>query len=189
MHSRLRRVFLTALILLTLPLLASCAYHFAAAKRALPGGYNRLSIPIFKNRTSEPGIESFFTKAMIEELERNKYAEITTGDDAQVILEGEITGLTYVRGASTEVPNIKVQLATEYRVVISTAVRLVRRSDQKVLWEGLFSGEKQYPAPRITMENLNSANAIYNHSAQLQNIAVLARSMMAQAHSQMTENF
>jgi curli biogenesis system outer membrane secretion channel CsgG len=174
----------------------SCAYHFGAIKKSLPGCYNKVSVPVFKNKTQETGIENFFTRAMIEELERNRFADVTNEDEAQVILEGTITDLKYERGAYfSATDNLGVTLpdqtalSKEYYIDVTTELKLVRKADHKVLWSSTYDGQKQYPAPRITTKGLNSANALYNHSARLQNIAAIAKEMMAQAHNHMTENF
>src|SRR5687768_11191615 len=100
----------------------SCAYHFGALKRSLPGGYNKVSVPVFKNSTQEPGIESFFTTAMIEELERNRFASVTPDEEAQVVLEGTVTSIAYDRGAFFSQDDLGVtlpgdaSLAKEYYV-------------------------------------------------------------------------
>jgi hypothetical protein len=174
----------------------SCAYHFGALKRSLPGGYNKVSVPVFKNKTQETGVEAFFTTAMIEELERNRFANVTEDEEAQVVLEGTVTSISYNRGAyfssgddlGVTLPEGTV-LTKEYYVTATTQLRLIRKSDQKVLWVSSYNSEKQYPAPQITIKGLNSANALYNHSARLQIVSALAKEMMAQAHNHMTENF
>lgn len=160
----------------------------------MPGGYNKVSVPVFKNATAEPGIESYFTSAMIEELERHGLADVTIEDDAQVVVTGTINSVRYERGAylsSTELSqNLPdAVMAKEYYINVNALVKLVRKSDQKVLWSSTFDGRRLYQAPQITIKGLNSANALYNHSARLQNIATMAKEMMEQAHNHMTENF
>ncbi|HEX4925232.1 MAG TPA: LPS assembly lipoprotein LptE [Bdellovibrionales bacterium] len=202
---RLRNVPLAARMwpLAICVLLSSCAYHFGSSNRSLPGGYTKVSVPIFKNSTGEVGVETYFTTAMIEELERHDLAEVTGEHDAQVELQGTIQNIRYERGAYQPIPSdtssggqpnpdlipLGTALAKEYYISVSTEVKLVRRSDQKVLWSNTFNSRRQYPAPYITTIGLNSANALYNHSARLQNIATMAKEMMEQAHNHMTENF
>ncbi|MEQ1876874.1 MAG: LPS assembly lipoprotein LptE [Bdellovibrionia bacterium] len=163
--------------------------------RSLPGGYTKVSVPVFKNGTAETGIESYFTGAMIEELERHGLADVTNEDDSQVVVRGTIQSIRYERGAyqsgdlltSAGVPD--AVLAKEYYINVNAEVKLIRRSDQKVLWSSTFDGRRLYQAPQITTKGLNSANSLYNHSARLQNIATMAKEMMEQAHNHMTENF
>ena len=53
-----------------LVILAGCAYHAGSGDRQIPGGYRSIAVPVFKNQTNEPGIEAYFTNAMIVEIER-----------------------------------------------------------------------------------------------------------------------
>ena len=55
----------------------------------------------------------------------------------------------------------------QYRVVVVLLLQLVRNSDQKVLWEGVFDREQTYLTPHIGLAPLTSADALYNHSARL----------------------
>jgi hypothetical protein len=181
------------LSILFLPLLlGSCAYRFSALDRKLPGGYDRVAVPMFKNTTYQVGIEPFFTAALIEELQRDDFSKVTPKENAQVILEGAITRVYYGQGPSLDDANLKLKrayLVTEYRIYVSVSLQLKRVSDQKILWSGGFSGEKQYPAPQVTTDGLDTVNPNYNHSAQMQNMKILARDVMNQAYMNMTENF
>jgi hypothetical protein len=80
-------------------------------------------------------------------------------------------------------------LTTDYRLVVTTSLKLKRRSDDRIMWQGSFQGEKSYSAPRIGTPLANSANATYNHSVRMQTISAIADDMMTEAHDRMTENF
>jgi hypothetical protein len=175
---------------------SSCAYRFGSPERRIPGGYQLIAIPVFKNKTHEVSIESFFTQAMIMEVEKSSLAKVTSKEESQAIMQGEITNITYEMGTeiTNSVDDFKdlapgTALAKEYRIVITADIRLVRSSDMAVLWEGSFSGEGRYSAPVITKSVLNTANPLYNHSARVQNIQVIAQNMMAEAYERLTENF
>ena len=64
-----------------------------------------------------------------------------------------------------------------------------KRNDEKILWNGQFTGERTFSAARIQAAIVNSANPLYNLSARRRNIAVLAQDMVAEANDKMTENF
>jgi hypothetical protein len=83
------------LLLLTLALSGCSTYHFGKGGRALPGGYDRVAIPMFVNKTQEVGIEPYFTEALRTEFERSNAATVTNKIDAQLILEGTIMTVTY----------------------------------------------------------------------------------------------
>lgn len=176
--------------------LGGCAYQFGNAKRGIPGGYNRVAVPVFKNDTTEVGVETYFTSALIEEIERTRLAAVSGQSEAQVVLEGTVTGVDYVHGPQVtrsssgfgRLPEGAV-LTKEYRVVASVALRLRRKSDDKILWSGVFSGEQRYSAPQVQEAVANTVNPLYNHSARHQTIRGMARDMMSEAHNRMTENF
>lgn len=164
--------------------------------RTLPGGYAQVAIPVFKNRTQETGIETAFTNALIRRFARSQVARVSDKESAPLLLEGTITKLiteegpkvTNSPGGILKLPEQAV-LTTEYILRINANLILRRKSDEKVLWEGNFSNQKSYPAPRIGAPVINSANATYNQSARMEYIARLAEEMMIEAHDRMTENF
>lgn len=178
-------------------ILSSCAYRLGYLDRELPGGYQQIAIPVFENKTGEVGVEVYFTNSLRREFERSKVARVSDQSIAPVTLVGKVVSLGYAHdafvtggtgGEHTTLPEGAV-LTTQYRIIINTELEVRRNSDQKVLWRGNFSNERAYSAPRLGADGLNSANALYNHSARLHNIARLADEMMKQAHDRITENF
>ncbi len=195
--SKTQKPLLFWLLVLAL-VLSSCAYHVGDSDRQIPGGYRTVAIPVFKNKTLEAGIETYFTNALVREFERGRVGRVTSVNDAQTTLEGSIDSVNY--GVSTQVEAGKeagkaaflpphTLLNTEYRIFLVATLRLRRNSDQKVLWESSFNGERSYLAPQIGSEGINSANAVYNQSARYQNIQAMATDLMNEAHNRITENF
>ncbi|WP_253696961.1 LptE family protein [Bdellovibrio bacteriovorus] len=177
-------------------LLSGCAYRMGAASRSIPGGYKQISVPIFKNRTQETGIEVGFTNALILEFQRSRIARIVDNSLSEVAVIGQIDNIQYIPGAkrvageqsSAYLPNGTV-IATEYRILLTVTVKVVRQADGTELWSGSFSGERTYAAPQVTLAGVNSVNPLYNLSARRQNIDVMANDIMAEAHDRITENF
>lgn len=190
------RHFICALSLLG-GLLSGCAYSMGTGERRLPEGYQLISVPVFKNSTQEVGVEVPFTNAMIRELERSQIARVVPKSDAQVVLEGDIQKISYeVVNQVSCTPEtcpipipLQTVLNTEYRVLVYTKMQLRRVSDSKILWSEEFNSQKSYLAPKIGLEGLNSANALYNHSARQENLSSMAVDIMAEAHGRLTENF
>lgn len=185
---------LRQMFLLLILALSGCGYKFGLAEHALPGGYKQVAIPVFKNSSQDVGIEVPFTNALIRRFARSQVARVIDKESSPLILEGTIVNIDTISGpavTNTELRTLPdgAVLTTEYRLVISTNLILKRKSDEKVIWQGTFSNEKVYAAPRIGKEVLNSANATYNQSARMETIARLAEEMMAEAHDRMTENF
>lgn len=166
------------------------------SERTLPGGYAQVAIPVFRNTTQEPGIEIPFTDAIIRRFARSQVARVSDKESAPLLLEGTITKViteegpkvTNSPGGVRKLPDESV-ITTEYVLRINALLTLRRKSDDKIVWQGSFSNQKVYPAPRVGTPVINSVNATYNHSARMEYIARLAEEMMAEAHDRMTENF
>ena len=181
---------------LALPILlnVACTYKLGFSERGIPGGYENLAVPVFKNSTIEAGAEVYFTNAIILELERSRLARIVSKDLAQVTLDGMVTSIVYsaenpLFGSNLNFPQGVVPPTLGYRIYAKINLLLKRNYDQKLLWKSEFLGERTYNAPIVGTSGLNSADATYNHSAHYQNIAQLASDMMAEAHDRLTENF
>jgi hypothetical protein len=175
-------------------LAASCAYRIGSPDRSLPGGYRQVFVPVFKNKTMEPGIEVSFTNALIQEFERAKIGRVTPESQAEIIAEGEIETVEYAPAGKREytegssLPRGAV-LAAQYQIAILAKLTLLRSSDRSVLWTGEFAGERSYVAPQVIAAGINTVNPLYNLSARRQNIETIAIKMMSEAHDRMTENF
>lgn len=169
-------------------LLSGCAYRLGSPDRSLPGGYRQVFIPVFKNRSQEPGVEVAFTNHLIQEFERARIGRIVEADQAEVIAEGTIESVTYSPQAFG--PQITgANLATHYQILIRVNLVLRRNSDKSILWQGNFGGERTYMAPQVLAAGINTVNPLYNLSARRQNIEVAAADMMSEAHDRITENF
>lgn len=173
--------------------MTGCAYRVGSPDRSLPGGYKQIRVPLFQNKTMEPGVEVSFTNALRQEFERSKIARLSRDEEAEVYIEGSILSAQSVLGSPAssgdKLVDDKVVLATTYRVYVSVDAKLRRQSDNQILWQGTFSGETSYAAPRIFSPVLNSANPIYNLSSRRQAIESLSVELMSEAHDRMTENF
>jgi hypothetical protein len=169
---------------------ASCAYRQGAPERAVPGGFRQVRVPMFKNLSREVGIETSFTNAMIDELLRSRVATINPDADVEVL--GAIESVQYFPSGNNPIGNIGVDrpvLASDYRVVIVMDLSVKKKSDDKLLWSGKFTGQRTFSAARITAPVVNSANPLYNLSARRRNISALAQDMVVEATDKMTENF
>jgi hypothetical protein len=87
----MKLALLTILIITT----ACGSYQFGKGTRTIPGGYDRVAVPMFVNKTKEVGIEPYFTEGLRTEFERGHTASVTSVADAQLIIEGIITGVIY----------------------------------------------------------------------------------------------
>ncbi|WP_413578237.1 LptE family protein [Bdellovibrio sp. HCB290] len=175
--------------------LTGCAYQLGVASRTIPGGYKQISVPVFKNKTQEPGIEVAFTNSLIHEFQRSRVARVVDNSLSEVAVIGQIDNVQYLPGAkrvsgesSSYLPDGSV-IASEYRILLTVTVKVVRQADGTELWGGSFAGERTYAAPQVTLAGVNSVDPLYNLSARRQNIDLMANDLMLEAHDRITENF
>lgn len=178
------------LVFITVTVFHGCAYRFSQIDRSLPGGYKRVAVPVFTNKTYEPGAEVSFTNALIRELERFHQVAVVDKSDAEVSLVGEVVSLQYSSsGIVTEGVPPGTSLSSTYRVLATIQLRLIENSTQREIWQGPFVGERSYQAPLVTLKGLTSVNPLFNQSARMETIDVLARDMMLEVHNRLTERF
>lgn len=192
----MQRSYLVFLVTAMGFVMASCAYRIGSPDRSLPGGYRQVFVPLFKNRSMEPGIEVAFTNSLIQEFERAKIGRVSEENRAEVLLEGEIESVTYTPGGKIEYSEdgrkdlpVGAVMASSYTILILARINLVRSSDHSVLWSGSFRGERPYNSPQVLTAGVSSVNPLYNLSARRLAIDTIASSMMSEAHDRMTENF
>src|SRR6185436_15914604 len=68
---------------------AGCGYSL---RGNLPAHIKTVAVPVFRNRTSEPGVENFLTGAVVEAFSTNGRLRVVRPDRADSILEGEVVG-------------------------------------------------------------------------------------------------
>ncbi len=178
-------------------LASGCAsYKLGSVGRTIPGGYKQISIPVFKNRSQEPGVEVAFTNALIQNFHRSKVANVVSESLSDVVIEGSVDAVSSVPSARKSAGDASAPfmptgtvIATEYNVVATVTVQLVRVADGFVLWKDTFASDKTYAAPQVTLAGVNSVNPLYNLSARRQNIDTIASDLMIQVHDRITENF
>ncbi len=160
----------------------------------MPGGYSQVAIPVFKNKTDDVGIESYFTDALILRFARSRVARVGDKESSPVAIEGvlgqvrTIAGAGKVQNETFPLPDQAV-ITTYYTLTVTAYLKLKRKSDDRVIWEGSFTTEKNYYAPLLGTAVVNSANATYNHSIRQRTLSLIAEEMMLEAHDRMTENF
>lgn len=177
-------------------LLSSCAYKVGQKFRSLPGGYQKLSIPLMKNKSMEPGAEAVMTQALKEEFFRSTVLKVVNDSEAEVRLEGQIDNLRFdtkldgIMESSTNnfLPSGTV-LATSYNMNLNMTIKLVKISTMEVLWQSNFGSARPMSASRVTIAGLNSVNPIYNQNAKRLALESIAYELSNQIHSNLTENF
>jgi outer membrane lipopolysaccharide assembly protein LptE/RlpB len=116
-----------ALLLALVVANAGCGYSL---RGNLPGHINTVAVPIFRNRTSEPGVENFLTGAVVEAFSTNGRLKVVGTAQADSILEGEVTGYQ-VQSVAFD-PRANVQ---QYRLVVTLNLRFRDLKRDEVLFE------------------------------------------------------
>jgi len=111
-----------ALLLLLAVLLGGCGY---TVHGTLPSHINTVAVPIFRNRTPEPAIESLITRAVVEAFSTNGRLKVVSSGQADAILEGEIIDYNVTSIAFDRDANVR-----QYRLLVTVNLRMrdVRRN-------------------------------------------------------------
>jgi outer membrane lipopolysaccharide assembly protein LptE/RlpB len=102
--------------------LAGCGYSF---RGSLPDHIQTVAVPIFVNKTGEPAVENFLTNAVVEAFSTNGRLRVVRREEADAILEGEVTSYVIESIAYDSQANIR-----QYRLVVTMNLKLrdVRRN-------------------------------------------------------------
>ena len=101
--------------------LGACGYSF---RGTLPSHIHTVAVPIFLNRTQEPGVDSIITNAVAQAFVTNGRLRVVRLADADAILDGEI--MSYSVSPIAYDQSLNIQL---YRllVVLNLRMRDVKR--------------------------------------------------------------
>jgi hypothetical protein len=118
-------------LVLTAVLLAGCGY---GTRGSLPDHIKTVAVPVFKNRSLEPGVESAITSGVVNAFSNGGRVRVVSIDQADAILEGEVVGYSLEGLAFDRNANVR---AYRLRLVLNVEFRDVRRN--ALLWrqEGL----------------------------------------------------
>jgi outer membrane lipopolysaccharide assembly protein LptE/RlpB len=108
-------------------LLAGCGYSF---RGTLPEHVKTISVPIFVNRTQEPGVESIITRAVAEAFSTNGRLRVVRIEDADAVLEGEVTSYGVEAIAFDRTLNVQ-----QYRLVVILNLRMRDLRKNAVLFQ------------------------------------------------------
>lgn len=117
-----RRLVFTAALLLT----AGCGYSL---RGNLPSHIRTVAIPVFDNKTQEPAVEGFLTRAVVEAFVTSGRLRVVRPEEADSILEGEIVG--YRVDSLSFDPRANVR---EYRLTVTLNLQLRDTRKNVTLW-------------------------------------------------------
>ena len=121
-----KKRYARAIILFWL-LFSACGYQFVGGG-SFPSGITSISIEMFKNRTSETGVESIITNDLIYELTRHEQVVVTGSDKADAILTGVIKSIS-----ERTISHTGKYTSNERRVEVKVDLKLTGQSGG-VIW-------------------------------------------------------
>ena len=116
-----------ALALVAALLAGGCGYTIGGT---LPSHIQTVSVPIFRNSTREPGVESLITRAVVEGFSTNGRLRVVGSSQADAVLDGEITSYSVASIAFDKDANVRL-----YRVVVTVNLRMRDVKRNAVLFE------------------------------------------------------
>lgn len=174
----------------------ACAYKLSNKVDTLPKNIKVLFVPVFKNNSSEPLVENYFTDALRTEALRSGYAKISNSEDtADAVLNGSIESVDIVSDESVSLPQAdnylpnNTVLSAQAKVTVRAVLVLKKKGSSEVLWTSVFVQSRNYTPPQLTLPTINSANSLYNLSIRQQTLAVLSKEMMQLAFDRLVDNF
>lgn len=112
---------------LALSALGGCGY---STQSSLDAKYRTIAVSPFYDKTREYDLQAPLTEAVTRKFIHDTRLEVVKADDADLLLEGVITGLTR-RGLITD----RNDEVTQSLMVVTAGVRLTDRATGQVLWE------------------------------------------------------
>ena len=147
---------------------SACGYQFAGSGN-LPSGITSVQVKIFKNRSTETGIESVITNDLIYEFTRSKKFIVTKSDKAEGILTGIVksvrTDTIFAKGKGTTLTrrvkvSVDVTLTDQNKTVIWSGNNISENEAYDVVSDGLANE----PSKRAAINRLSKrlAEKIFN---------------------------
>jgi outer membrane lipopolysaccharide assembly protein LptE/RlpB len=148
-------------LILVAILVAGCGY---STRGSLPDHIKTVAVPIFKNRTLEPGVESAITSGVVNAFSSGGRVKVVPIDEADAVLQGEVVGYS-LDGLSFD-SNANVR-AYRLRLVLNVEFRDVRRS--AMLWrqEGLSETSDFQVAGQVSDTIARGQGALQQAAAEI----------------------
>ena len=118
---------------------SSCGYHLAGYGLALPSHIRAISIPVFKNSSSEPNIQRDATDAMRRAFISDGRLKVTDTSKADLVMRGKLTNYQ-LRGVSFS----SEDSAEEYIVRLGIEVEVYDRIKKRIIFSQKFTTQWDY---------------------------------------------
>jgi len=132
--------------------MSGCGYSLLAEKPLIDTGYKKISIPIFVNKTLEPGIEEVVTQAVVNEFLLDSRVDVEYSKNADCILSGKV--ILYQTNQAISYDSLS--RIAEYRLTLGISAE-IRKKDNTLLWKSKkIMATSDYTVPQQITEIKNA---------------------------------
>jgi hypothetical protein len=131
------------IVLLSLvPFLAGClGYTVGPVQPTYMRGIHKIAVPVFKNTTIAPDVETLATTTVIKQIQQDGTYEIVGVDWADAIVEGTIESV-HRQKARALLGNVLA--SSEFNVQVQLHMRILRPNSQELLGQRDFTGQSSF---------------------------------------------
>ena len=131
----------TLFFLVVVFLFSSCGYHLSGYGSSLPPNIRTIAIPVFKNSSSEPNIQSEVTEAVRRAFTSDGRLKVADAKKADWIMRGTLTDYQLRAVAFNSKDS-----AEEYIVRIGVQITTYDRIKKKIIFDQKFTTQWNYRA-------------------------------------------
>ena len=122
-------------------LFSSCGYHLSGYGSTLPPNIRTISIPVFKNSSSEPNIQKDVTDAVRRAFTSDGRLKVADAKKADLIMRGTLTDYQLRAVAFNSEDSV-----AEYIVRIGVQITAYNRIKKKIIFDQKFTTQWNYRA-------------------------------------------
>lgn len=119
-------------------LFSSCGYHLVGTENTLPAHLKSISIPIFKNSSSQPEIHRELTSIILRSFINDGRLKVTNKDDADLVMTGALTYYdirTASFGSEDLASDIIIELGVNVEVTDQVKNKIFLKKKLKTQWD------------------------------------------------------
>ena len=131
----------TLFFLVVVFLFSSCGYHLSGYGSSLPLNIRTISVPVFKNSSSEPNIQRDVTDAVRRAFTSDGRLKVADAKKADLLIRGTLTDYQLRAVAFNSEDS-----AEEYIVRLGVQITAYNRIKKKIIFEQKFTTQWNYRA-------------------------------------------
>ncbi len=125
------------LLLISVFLLINCCGY--STRSLLPGYMHKVHVKIFENQTYKTGLDEIATESTIEAFRKNSNLKIVSEDQADIVVNGKVTGFSKEPYVYTGALNV-----SQYKITIKFSVICLDQVKNTIFWQGDVSDWATY---------------------------------------------